>query len=245
MDYTDYRIIIYIIFGILPSLVWLFYYLKKDMHPEPKRMILQIFFWGSLITIPVFFVQIGLAYLLGQISLNPLVYALIYWFLVIALSEESFKYLVIRTKVINSPNLDEPLDIMLYMVIAALGFAAVENVLYLFAPIGPISLNDLISRTLAISFIRFIGATFLHTLCSGVVGYFLAMSVCNTKRKYLFLTAGIIMAVLLHGLYDFSIMTLYGYAKIIVPVAIILILAVLVFWGFEKLKKLKGICKVN
>ena len=60
----DYYIIIYIIFGVLPSLTWLSYYLRKDVHPEPKKMVLKIFLWGALITIPVFFVQIGLAKLL-------------------------------------------------------------------------------------------------------------------------------------------------------------------------------------
>jgi RsiW-degrading membrane proteinase PrsW (M82 family) len=244
MEY-DYKIIIYVLFGILPSLVWLYYYLRKDLHPEPKRMILNVFLWGALITLPVFFVQIGLTDLLAKVNLSPLPKALIYWFLIIAFSEEFFKYLVIKIKVINSPHLDEPIDIMLYMVIAALGFAALENVLYLFAPIGVTSFNELISRTLLVSFFRFIGATFLHTLCSAVIGYSLAISFCEVKRKHIIITCGIISALLLHGLYDFSIMTLDGYLKIIIPVIIILTLAFLVFWGFESLKKMKGVCKIK
>jgi RsiW-degrading membrane proteinase PrsW (M82 family) len=241
----DYKIIIYIIFGVLPSLTWLLYYLRKDLHPEPKRMILNIFLWGALMTIPVFFVQIGLKDLLDKVDTNLVIKNLIYWFLIIALSEEFFKYLVIKVKVFNSPNLDEPLDIMLYMVIAALGFAAVENVLYLFAPAGPMSFNQMINRTLIVDLIRFIGATFLHTLCSAVVGYSLAISFCEVKRKNIALVLGISVATLLHGLYDFSIMTLEGYVKYAIPVIIILTLAFLVFSGFEKLKKMKSICKIN
>lgn len=241
----DYNIFIYIIFGVTPSLIWLFYYLRKDLHPEPKRMILRMFLWGALITLPVFFVQIGLSYLLALVDLDPLLRAIIYWFLVISLSEEIFKYLIVRIKITNSTNLDEPLDIMLYMVIAALGFAALENVLYLFAPIKDMSFNDLLGRTFTISFIRFIGSTFLHTLCSAVVGYAMAMSFCQEKRKYLYLTLGIIVAMVLHGLYDFSIMTLDGYYRIMTPVITMLVLALLVYAGFEKLKKMKGVCKVN
>jgi len=241
----DYNIIIFILFGILPSLVWLFYYMAKDLHPEPKRMILKIFLWGALITLPVFFVQIGLKYLLDQININLFIYNFIYWFLIIAFSEEFFKYLVIKTKVINSPHLDEPLDIMLYMVVAALGFAAVENVLYLFTPSSQMSFNQLINRTLILDFIRFIGATFLHTLCSAVVGYSLAISFCEVKFKKIIMFLGIFLAVLLHGLYDFSIMTLDGYIKFTIPVTIILTLAFIVFWGFEKLKRMKGICKIK
>ena len=241
----DYYIIIYIIFGVLPSLTWLSYYLRKDLHPEPKRMILQEFLWGALITIPVFFVQIGLKSLLDQTNIDPLVYNLIYWFLIIALSEEFFKYLVIRIKVVNSPHLDEPLDIMLYMVVAALGFAALENVLYLFSPIDQMSFSQVIGRTVVIDLIRFIGATFLHTLCSAVVGYALTISFCEVRTRKISLAAGILMAMLLHGLYNFSIITLSGHIRFAIPVLIILTLAFIVFTGFEKIKKMKGICKIN
>ena len=44
----DFIIIIYVILGLLPSLTWLSYYLTKDLHPEPKKMILKIFLWGAL-----------------------------------------------------------------------------------------------------------------------------------------------------------------------------------------------------
>ena len=241
----DYTIIIYIIFGILPSLVWMFYYLRQDLHPEPKKKILQIFFWGVVATVPVFFVQMGLQYLLQQFNLTSLAYNLIYWFLIIALSEELFIYLVIKFKVINSPDLDEPLDLMLYMVVSALGFAALENVLYLFSPLGHITFTQVIDRTLVISFIRFIGATFLHTLSSAVIGLSLAISFYEVKKRYLILFLGVVIATLLHGFYDFSIMTLDGYAKIAIPVVIILTLALIVFSGFEKLKTMMGICKIN
>jgi len=229
----------------LPSFTWFLYYLRKDIHPEPKRMILKIFLWGALITLPVFFVQIGLAKLLDQASVSSLFRNIIYWFLIIAFSEELFKYLVVKIKVMNSPNLDEPLDIMLYMVVAALGFAAVENILYLIAPVEQRSLNQIIDRTLIIAFVRFIGATFLHTLCSAVVGYAMAISLCDQKNKFIEATSGVVIAVLLHGLYNFSIMTLDGYLKLTIPVAIIVILAFLTFAGFKKLQKIKGVCKLN
>ena len=258
----DFRIIIYIIFGIAPSLIWLAYYLTKDLHPEPKRMILKIFLLGAVITIPVFFVQIGLKELLGivaskfgvignidKISSLPLNHldsksltvVVIYWFLVISLSEEFFKYLVIRTKVIGSHHLDEPLDIMLYMVVAALGFAAVENVLYLIPTMNIMPF----SRTLTLDLLRSVSAVFLHTLCSAVVGYSLAVSFCEAKRKYIITAGGILLAMLLHGLFDFSIMTLTGQLSVLIPMGIILVLAFLVFWGFERLKKMKSTCKIN
>jgi len=241
----DLNIIIYIFFGLLPSLVWLFYYLTKDLHPEPKRMIIKIFLWGAMITLPVFFVQIGFTSLLGMFDISKTVSAFIYWFLIIAFSEEIFKYLVVKMKVINSPHLDEPVDIMIYMVVAALGFAAIENILYLFSPTGQLSFDQLINRTLLIALIRFVGATFLHTLCAAVVGYGIAVSFFDQKNGWSEVTLGVIIAVALHGLYDFSIMTLDGNIKFVIPVIILLSLAFFVFNRFEKLKKMKGITRLN
>ena len=235
----------YISLGILPSLIWLSYYLAKDLHPEPKAMILRIFLWGAVITIPVFFVQIGLKSLMNTISVSPLVGSLIEWFIIISFTEEFFKYLVIRIKVINSSNLDEPVDIMLYMVVAALGFAAVENVLYLLMPAGQMSFEQLVNRTLLICLVRFVAAIFLHTLCSAVIGYFLAISFCKVHIRKIAVISGILIATALHGLYDFSIMTLEGNIRYIIPALIILTLAFLVFAGFDRLKKFKSVCEVK
>lgn len=241
----DYRFFLYIVFGILPSLVWLSYYLRKDLHPEPKRMIMKIFLWGAIITVPVFFVQIGLSELLAKANISPLATSLIYWFVIIALTEEIFKFLVVRLKVKSSKHLDEPTDIMIYMVVTALGFAALENILYLFSPTGILSLEDLINRTLMVSFIRFIGATFLHTLCSAVIGYFVAISIFKKGKNFILTGFGFLLAIGLHGLYDFSIITIDGYLKLAIPVIILLTLAIIAFAGFDKLKKKKGVCELN
>ena len=238
----DFNIILYVIFGVLPSLIWLFYYLRKDAHPESNSMVLRIYGWGAAITLPVFFIQIGSSYLLKDMGLNPLIEDLFYWFIVISLSEEFFKYLVIKFRVLNSPHLDEPIDIMIYMVIAALGFAAVENILYMFVPAGQFSFAFILDRTLRLSLVRFIGGTFLHTLCSAVIGYAVAISLCDQKNRRLEAITGIIMAVALHGIYDFSIIVLEGNLKIIIPIAILIILAIFTSLGFDQLKKLKGIC---
>ena len=237
----DYSIIIYIILGLLPSVVWLLYYLSKDLHQEPKRMILKVFLWGALITLPLIFIQLGLKELLDRANVDFLIYNIIYWFVIISFSEEIFKYLVIKVKVINSPHLDEPIDIMLYMVVSALGFAAIENVFYLISTIGQMSLEI----TTTIYIIRFLGAVFLHTLCSAVIGYALAISFCETKMRHVAFVSGIILATILHGLFDFSMIILPKPANYIVPILIILTLAFLTYAGFEKLKKMKSICKIK
>lgn len=247
MEY--YRLILYIAFGTMPSLAWLFYYLSKDLHPEPKKAIIKVFLWGAAITIPVFLIQLGLSELLKSFSFlrsSPLIFIIIKWFFVIALTEELFKYLAVKISVLRKKELDEPLDIMLYMVVAALGFAAVENVLYLFSPLlinG--SFNAFLQTTVILSFVRFIGATFLHTLCSALLGYFLALSFLRSKQHIKFLTIGLILATLLHGLYNFSIINLSGPLNFIIPVIVIIGLAGFIIYDFDEIKKIKSICKIS
>ncbi|MEK7664279.1 MAG: PrsW family intramembrane metalloprotease [Patescibacteria group bacterium] len=255
MEY--YRLTLYIIFGVLPSLIWLFYYLTKDLHPEPKKTILRVFLFGALATIPTLFIQVWLSeslvqsqylagiYLPEIVVYLPFIFKIVKWFLIIALTEEVFKYLVVRLSVYQYGVLDEPLDVMLYMVVSALGFAALENILYLFSPIGGVlSFDQIFKTTVTISFIRFIGATFLHTLSSALVGYFLVKSLFDPSRRLKFTAIGIFLATLLHGLYNFSIMTLREPFNFIISAIILAVLALFIIYDFDEVKKLKGICKL-
>ncbi|MBX4201123.1 PrsW family intramembrane metalloprotease [Candidatus Parcubacteria bacterium] len=242
---------LYILLGILPSAIWLLYYLKKDLHPEPKKMIVKIFFYGALATVPVFFIQLGLSWLLQQLppfalfESYPMILPAVKWFLVIALTEELFKYGVVKWHIFDSSALDEPLDIMLYMVVVALGFAAVENMLYLFSSVyNIVSFDAMISTAVAVLIIRFIGATFLHTLCSALVGYFIAMASLYNKKRVLLVLTGLLLAVAFHGLYDFSIVILPQPFNVIIPAVLILILSLFMLYDFNEIKKIKSICKL-
>lgn len=249
MEY--YIILLYIVFGLLPSLIWLFYYLGKDMHPEPKKMIIKVFFCGILITIPTFMAQLFLAEVLVWLyqfeffASLPILADFIKWFVVIALVEELAKYFIVKFTALQSKEIDEPLDIMLYMVVVALGFASLENVLYIFSPIDGLSFDLIVKKTIAVSFIRFVGATFLHTLASALVGYFVALSYYHFKKKRQITVLGIALAIALHGLYDFSIITLGSPMNFIIPMVILLGLALFIISQFERIKKLKSICNLK
>ncbi|KKP32587.1 MAG: hypothetical protein A2561_00820 [Candidatus Staskawiczbacteria bacterium RIFOXYD1_FULL_32_13] len=236
---------LYIFFGILPSLAWLFYYLKKDLHPESKKMILKIFLWGSFTTIPVYLVQKLLTILLFSIN-PPLIFiSLIYGFIIIAFTEELFKYLVIKFKVLSNSACDEPIDIMIYMIISALGFAAVENIFYIVSSAINLPINDAVFASVVISLSRFLGATFLHTLCSALVGYFVILSIIKTKNNLRYTILGILTATLLHGLFNLSIMKIeLNWLIILIPIIILISLAIFVISKFEKVKKIKSICKI-
>ena len=202
-------------------------------------MILKVFFFGMLAALPAALIELGFAAALQPLKLPLFITEIIYIFFGISLIEELFKYLVVKKKVIKNSECDEPTDIMLYMIISALGFAALENLLILLPLASPFQFFE----TFVISSFRFVGATFLHALASGVFGYFIALSFLEKKNKTKLFLKGLIAAVFLHGLYDFSIIEIDNGFKFAIPVTILIVLIVFVSMGFKKVEKLKSICK--
>jgi len=234
---------IYIFFGVLPSFIWLLFYLKRDSNPEPKREVIKIFFYGMVSALPTILLEMGVLEEFKKLPKNfsPLLLLILNIFVAVALVEEFLKYLVVREKVFKNSELDEPIDVMLYMIISALGFAASENILILFS----LGVPFLPGKTFSIIIFRFLGATFLHALCSGTLGYFIAMSFFETKKRTKLLVGGFITAVLLHGLYNFSIIKIEGYFASFIPIIILIGLAIFTASRFKILKKIKSICKIN
>ncbi len=233
----------YVFFGILPSVIWLSYFLRKDVKPESNRMVLKIFFLGMLYVLPILLIAYFLIFFglwetiigLTESSLFFYVIFIFFW----AGAEEFLKYLVVRKNVLLSSELDEPTDLMLYMIISALGFAALENILILILPWDK---PFLIFETIGIAVIRFVSATFLHALCSGLVGYFLALAIYETKKRKKLIFLGLILATFLHGFYNFSIMKIGGINSILIVFIILTGLAIFILSAFKKIKKLKSIC---
>lgn len=234
----------YIILGLAPSIIWLLFFLRKDSHPESNRMVLKIFFYGMIIAMAAALLEIGIFKVVqgNWIKAFPLLFFILYNLLGVALIEEFLKYSVIKQKVLNNPEFDEPLDAMLYMIIAALGFAALENIFVLLP--GEKSLPFL--ETMSIVSLRFIGATFLHALCSGVVGFFLALSLFETKKRLRLIILGLGIATLLHYLYNLSIIKAgENFYFILIAIIILIGLGFFVSFGFRKVKKMASVCKIR
>jgi RsiW-degrading membrane proteinase PrsW (M82 family) len=179
--------------GVVPSLLWLAFWLFEDsIHPEPKKYLFLTFILGMVAVWPVLKVEeFFVAYAAGTTLL-------LCW----AFTEEIGKFAAALLGGILWPVFDEPLDAVIYMVTAALGFSAMENMLFLFGSLQQGVLHGLISGDL-----RFIGATLLHTLSSATIGVALAYSYykpVGTRR--LFATLGVILAGGLHTLFNFFIL---------------------------------------
>jgi RsiW-degrading membrane proteinase PrsW (M82 family) len=230
-----------IIFGVLPSIIWLLFYLRKDVHPESNPMVIRIFFFGMLAALPAIFLEMVIFKAFDMLNL-PFIYLAVLNNLVgVALVEEVMKFLVVKERVLSSTEFDEPTDALLYMIIAALGFAALENILILLG----LGTDLFLPQAVEISALRFLGATFLHALASGLVGYFLALGLLETKKRLKLISLGLLISIALHGLYNFSIMEIGGILKFLIPLLILTSLTVFITLGFKKLQKIKSICKTN
>lgn len=243
--------------GFLPSFVWLLFYLRKDKHPEPNRTVIKVFFLGIASAFATIFLQLILGYALGYLIKSEFVILTLNIFIGAGFIEEITKYLAVRLGVYRDKELDEPTDLVLYMIISALGFAALENILYidkhLLSPENLAIMSNYhvllpAKETLEFMGWRFISATFLHALCSGLIGYFLALSFYYSKRKKPLVALGIIIAALLHGAYDWFIIitgttqTNLGIASLLVPLTILITLSCFISYSFKKLRKMQSKC---
>jgi RsiW-degrading membrane proteinase PrsW (M82 family) len=225
---------LFLFFGLLPSLIWLVFYLKEDNNPEPKEMILKIFVYGMAVTVVVAGVEYGLGKIL-MTSSSSWWQTLIYLFIVIALTEETAKYLVVRLGAYKSKHFDEPIDAMIYMMIAGLGFAAVENILILFPTTPP----NVFQNALWISIARFLSATLLHALTAANIGFFASLAFFKKKSRFRYVPIGLSIAVLLHGIYNFGISREAFAQQIAIPTAVLVFLFILVSIQYSIARNLK------
>lgn len=239
LSYIQYPL--YISLALLPSLIWLIWYLRKDRHREPARMILSVFIWGMFIAFPAMLIENAGIAALNALPIPAWLTLFFVYFLVVAVTEEILKFSVVRFKVLNTTQIDEPVDAMVYMIIAALGFAAIENVFLLI----PLLEKDLIA-TLGLVFSRFVGATLLHVLASATLGYYLALSLYKPAKKLSLLIHGFALAILLHGFYNILVIQMEERFYFIFPLAVILISsAALISLFFKKLSKMKSITQIE
>jgi RsiW-degrading membrane proteinase PrsW (M82 family) len=223
---------LYFFFAILPSFLWLNFYLKEDQRPEPKSMVLKVFLLGMLFAFLALFVEKLLIDGIEVLRLPQKIEDFIKIFLIVALVEEFLKFLVVREAVFESKELDEPIDCMIYMIIAGLGFAATENLLLLF----PLK-SKFFGEIFQISFLRFVSATFLHALSSATLGFFIGLSFFRKKERLKLISFGLFFATLLHGLYNFSIIEFGEKVGLSFSAILILISACFVSKFFKRLKK--------
>jgi len=213
--------------GIVPALLWLYFWLKEDKkNPEPKRLLLFAFAAGMIaVLVAIPFEKYVNTYFTG-------ILLIILWSAI----EEILKFAGAYFSVLKKKAVDEPIDIIIYMITVALGFAALENTLFLIN----LLIDGNITNTIINGNLRFLGATLLHTLSSATVGIMIAFSFYRgetLKKIYTFL--GLILAIVLHTLFNFFIIKESG-EKILTIFFFVWIGIVILILLFEKIKRIKN-----
>lgn len=218
--------------GIIPSLLWLWFWVKEEeKKPEPKRILTMVFIMGMAAVIFVLIIQ---KFIQANVASHEL--RLILW----AAAEEIIKYLVVIAILFRTNYIDDAIDWPIYLITAALGFAALENALFLIKPLqmGQNTVGLLTGQ------LRFLGSTLLHTVSSGILGIALGISMrMEGFKKKLYIVIGLALAVALHSIFNFFIIRIdgddgNGFLEILKVFSFLWVVTVIVMLLFEKVRKI-------
>jgi len=210
-----------LLIALAPILIILVYiYVRDKYEKEPIGLLIKALAVGALTVIPIIFVEKLLQakgiYLEGYYSVAYTA------FVVAAFSEEVFKFIALYFLIWKNKDFNEKFDGIVYAVFISLGFASVENVMYVF------------QHGHATGITRALTAVPGHALFGVAMGYYFGMAKLSKENKMKNLLLALIVPVGLHGLYDFILMTEHKY----LIVAFIPFLYYLWKSGFKKMKEL-------
>lgn len=221
--------ILALLLGFLPGLVWLVFFLREDEHPEPFKMIVAAFGVGGIAAFISLVLEMVTSGALGKliITLPRIFESNISVLMGFAIIEEVIKFVLIFFLIRRNKYFDEPIDAMVYMMTGALGFATVENVV--------ITYQNGIADATSLILVRFVGATLLHALASGIIGHYWARGIVF-RMEVKFILAGVVMASIFHTIFNMLVTKFNDY--LIYPLAFLLLIGFFVLYDFEELKKL-------
>jgi RsiW-degrading membrane proteinase PrsW (M82 family) len=181
--------------AVLPSLVLLWFFYSSDVNPAPKKMIWITFGLGIAIVAPVLALELTV-FADFQFVSNPYFAGLTKAFWGAALPEELLKFLVVAGYCMRHRAFDERMDGMVYGAVASLGFAAMENILYV------------TGADLALAMSRALTAVPCHAFLGAIMGFYIGQARFDSKNRGRYLALGLGLAIILHGLYDFPLLTI-------------------------------------
>ncbi len=180
---------------VIPGVLWVLYFRSKDRYErEPGRLVAKTFLMGAVMTIPAGIVELPFRGILrNPPSLGALLLAAVFG---VGFVEEFFKYWAVRRVAYGHPEFNEPVDGIIYAVSAGLGFAAFENVLYAS------------SLGLEVGLVRAVLTSLVHASFSGIVGFSMGLAKFAPRGlENAMIGRGLILAAVLHGVYDFLLMS--------------------------------------
>ncbi len=170
-------------------------YLRDEYEREPLKYLIITFLLGVAVALPVIYIGRFLTSWLGIDSHSEGEKLLVYAFFIVAFTEEWLKYLVLRWYNYPHKEFDEPYDGIMYGSAVALGFAAIENILYVFMSNG---------NGLEVGLFRMFTAVPAHATFGIIMGYFVGKAkFFPDSHPFWERMKGLLAAIFLHGLYDY------------------------------------------
>ena len=229
----------FLLIAILPSLVLVFYIFRKDrLHPEPPKQLMKAFTWGVVAGIlamgtSAFLMSLGLHSGSPEESFSTNL-SLAFWGA--GFPEELCKLLVLWLFLRRCADFDEHVDGIVYAVCVGMGFAALENCLYVFAELyhgDHVSWADAVTGTLQLSITRGLLSVPGHFGFAVLMGYFYSCAHFRPERKGEYMIWALVAPVIAHTLFDFIL-----FETSYVSTGLQLFLMLLFLVGFFFLQKL-------
>ncbi len=189
-----------LLLALAPGVFWLVYFYSRDRYePEPLSWVLTVYLLGMAVTMPVAILEGGL-----ELATGSFISAI----LVAPVVEELAKYLVVRKTVYESQEFDEPVDGIVYAAAAGLGFATLENVIYVFS-----SYQESLVLALETGLLRGVLSVPGHVLFSAMWGYALGQArFLPVRRGKAVIFQGLLIAMAAHALFNFLLISDLGFA---------------------------------
>ncbi len=209
--------------GIAPGLALLSYFYLKDQYgSEPVAVVTRTFMFGAVLVLPLMFLQYVVE------TENWVVNDFFMAFIATGFTEEFFKWFILMYTIYHHVSFDEPYDGIVYGSAVSLGFATVENVFYLIAN----GVGDALGRALL--------PVSSHALFGVIMGYYISRNKFSKERTNLFLVLALIIPVILHGFYDYILLSEANWIYYITPFMIFL-------WSFGifKVKRARKLSEIH
>ncbi len=216
--------------GVLPALLWLWFWMHEEHeHHESKGTISLVFVLGMVGVLVAFVIQrtfsVGFGLDYNQTS-SLFIFSMV---------EEIIKFLCAFVIAFRTKVYDEPIDAFVYLMTAALGFAALESTLFL--------TQSLLRGDAVASIItggqRFMGASLLHVVSSGCLSIFFAYAFYKSRFiKEILTLVGLMCAGLLHWLFNLLIIHTDQQSAFL-PFAYVWMASIILIFALERVKKIK------
>ncbi len=206
---------LFLLLSVGPALFWLWYFYHRDRYePEPLAWIVMVYLLGVAVTIPVAFIEGVSGLFFSEFFVAVLIAPIV---------EESAKFLVVRRTIYENQEFDEPVDGIVYAAAVGLGFATLENIIYVFS-----ALETSFTFALQTGVVRAFLSVPGHVLFSTMWGYALGRAkFLPANRRAGVIIWGLFLAIIAHAIFNLLLYDAVGFAILILVLIPLLWLTVL------------------